>query len=176
VLILATILGSIAVPLAFKIRESLWDKVSSPPERAVAILAAGLYDVYIGTQDGGVYRCSVSANLPCSKILPEAVIPDRSSGLPRCSGRFSVPPAPGKVISSQEVCYTSEIWNFRKYVILDDGSVWTWATGGGGLFDVSFLALELRLVLGAAIGYLTGRIIVLAIKSFRARRKPVRHI
>jgi hypothetical protein len=178
-----TFLGCIGLPILFKMRENLWDKVFTPPEKAVEILDADIYKIYFRTQDGGLYLCESTradvAPTGCRKVSLEmyASDPIHTQYKYPCVWQFTAPSAPGKVIASREVCYVSgELITFGKFIILDDGSVWNYRTGAGGLVDIQALRLAFQAILGAVVGLVAGNVIVLAIRIFqRVKQKSVKN-
>jgi hypothetical protein len=169
VIVLTTLLGCVSVGLWVTIRENSYQKVFSPPKKAVEILG-DTAKLYIRTEEGKAFFCGVyERTSPCVEIAPESVPKAKTlePAQPRCSAQFSAPRAPSRVIAFYESCLQFiDGAEYARWIILDDGSVWVWRSGRG-MFGSALNLLWVYLLLGAFLGNLAGVIIVLAIRISR---------
>jgi hypothetical protein len=172
IVILTTLLGCFIPNIVVNIQENLYQKIFSPPEKAVEILTGDTAKLYVRTEAGRVFFCDVYEKpSPCKEIALESVPKAQTLEPTPSRSSFSSPPAPGKVIASHE-SYIQYIdgSSSARWVILDDGSVWVWRSTCA-MFGCTSLPLT-GMLLGASLGFLAGVIIVEAIrKSQRETRQ-----
>ena len=169
IILLATLLGCFVPYVIVKIQENSYQKVASLPEKATEILTGDYSSLYLSTVDGNVYFCDIAKQASsCTQIAPEAVPTPPTVFIP-CRDLPSPPPAPGKVIGSYEYCMHYEAGlDQRVWIILDDGSVWSWRMGCGMLGCSS---AGLWMVLGGIVGFVVGMVIVTRLESRRKNRE-----
>jgi hypothetical protein len=144
-----------------------WTSLGSPPEPAIGF--AGVvqrwpdFVVYVQTSSGQLYASA--GQEPDAWLKGEAQSPWHSRNCGLVEPHFTIPPPPEGVIACIEYNpgFESMTWEDRRFVLLKDGTIWTWQRGEGIL-----TLREIYAARGLAVGFVAG--IVGTILVFR--RKP----
>jgi hypothetical protein len=146
-----------------------WQSLGIPPQKASKILKADTMFVYVTTTQNKVYYCQTSPQGDCW-VEPHDLDNDLQTRDSDCGSftGFQTAKPPGKVIDSIEAkfCFIEGVIQ-RNYVILEDGSVWTWTHGGGmGDIGVGFVCVGV----GSIVGFLVGVVLAVAVSRTIWRR------
>jgi hypothetical protein len=148
-----------------------WEPLGTPPEPAVAF--AGIvqewpdYVVYVQSGSGLLYA-SRGRELD-SWGRGEAQSPWHSRECGSVEPHFAIPAPPAGVVDCIEYSpgFESMTWEDRRFVLLDDGTVWTWQRGEGIL-----TIREIYAVRGLGVGLVAG--IIGAIVVFTRKKGGTR--
>jgi hypothetical protein len=142
-----------------------WHSLGSPPNKGVDILDTNGDSVYVKASDGKVYICQ---QFPQDKCWEETDWPIDIGPKYLCgpTDLWSVNP-PSNVVDSIEISYCPFIESGVqvKYVVLTNGSIWTWRHSTSGM--LSFGIYVYNIGLGAVGGLLLGMLITTVSKTKR---------
>jgi hypothetical protein len=156
---LATLMGCIGCFGAYWVATRIipsgqWEAVATLPEKPKAILADGPNGVYVVAASGNVYVCRRSDT--CEVIMPKQL--DIFGASPCIGFHSAAPQAPGEVLDIFERCPAGLGHAQIKYILLTDGSIWTWSKFDGEFEIVFILASAIvgaLIALVACVGYLS---------------------
>jgi hypothetical protein len=168
VIVIATILGGVAGYVLFDVSEyrlpgGEWHPVSLGQEKATRILgidSESYSAVYVQTNQGTVYSCDSTGCKP-------APVPQVSSTR-FDKPRYTPPQPPGDVNDSLGVSYTGLCSGQANFVILSDGSVWTW--NKVGCCEIGCVVVLVYPLCGLVLGLMAG---ILVLVVWRRRRRKV---
>ena len=106
-----------------------WKPLRAPPEKAVAILAYGYPDLYVGTATAAIYACQDTGD--CRLVDRDELIDAiHKHDLERCQLKLNLgapPQPPGRVVDTLELdsCGVDTAVQMH-FVLLDDGTLWEW--------------------------------------------------
>jgi hypothetical protein len=118
------ILGIFLLYSLFSIEDG-WQQLPTPPERPIAIAAAGQHSVMIETERGNYYYCVVNDDLcwrledkPSTLIIGNDYRTETTGNMPHVA-------PPGQVVSMLGIAYSNGPRQSEShFAILDDGTVW----------------------------------------------------
>jgi hypothetical protein len=142
--------------------DNRWHRVASPTDEVPATILAvdGSLHLYVGTREGGVYRCGGDPMThACTQVTASALPVNRVPLQWQSCGSVmpNIPEAPGQVVDSIFVGRCLEANTFSKLVILDDGSIWQWRRV---LSWANWFALGVCVALGLGFGAVGGILVV----------------
>jgi len=142
-------------------REQPWQPLGSPPAEVTGLLQIDRGELYVAAADDQIYRCCWEpAALPEFPSYPPSHFP--------CEGSQDKPIPPGTTVDRLEVIYCGPDYGLSyAYVLLEDGSVWSWSYAEDALTTIgTLLTYPLG---GIGGGLLLGGAI--AVWSWRRRRR-----
>jgi hypothetical protein len=135
-----------------------WINLGSPPDPPAQLLgvvrSGSEYRIHVKSQSGRAFSCC-HADPEWLEIQPASEYRARRCG--EVQPPFPVPSPPAGVVACTEYDPGFEALGFetRRFVLLQDGSVWTWQRGGGLLGPAANLA-GLGLLAGAIAALVSG--------------------
>lgn len=132
-------------------QESSWESLGTPPSPAVRFVRVS--PLIVSTENGEKYR-HVSKDYGWEEAGDQTLDAPAESFVGECEGITPVPLE--GAIDTTEICAKFEVGSFyRKFAILDDGSVWMWKEDNDAGFDGIYFAL-----MGAGIFFVLGLVVV----------------
>lgn len=135
---------------------SRWRSLGAAPGHAAEILSGDADVVYVRTTAGNIYRCTHWAKPVAGDCWQDAqgplyINPDATFDQGLFRGEPN--PPPGTVLDSLHVTvwYAENAYETR-YVLLEDGTVWTWEYDTGGYWLLFIIMLGPAAGLALAIG------------------------
>lgn len=145
--------------------EAAWEYLSAPPSPAVRFVSVS--PLVVSSEDGEMYRY-------VSKHEGWKVREEKPSGFPRQSFpdvcEDITPPPIEDTVDSIELCGRLEMgYLYRKFAILEDGSVWMWKNDSGMELDGVYYAF-----LGSLVCFVLGLLIVgsLIVSRYARSKRP----
>ena len=106
-----------------------WEPLGVPPEMPTEIVDAGLDIVYVRGRGGSLFACDHTGATRENACWSEVEEPSTKDLDVEYGKTYSgdIPPSPGPVVQSLDVSrhHAERAW-YRRYVLLEDGSVWLW--------------------------------------------------
>lgn len=182
----AGILGMLAGPLLMRITLKLpqgrWRELPPPPEPLARFVANtpityGGGEIYAETADGTLYALDCDQTSKNNWAKKDALPPPPDTdgywsgtcpaGRETPDAGMLKPRAPGNVVNRYETRYCGVDFDLDTFfLLLDDGTVWTWSKFMGG--HAIMLALVVSGFLGLVAGLIAG-IVIVSIVAYRRR-------
>lgn len=146
--------------------ETVWEYLSAPPSPAVRFVSVS--PLVVSSEDGEMYRY-------VSKHEGWKVREEKPSGFPGQSSpevcEDITPPPLADTVDAIELCGRLEMgYLYRKFAILEDGSVWMWKKDSGMELDGVYYAL-----LGSLVCFVLGLLVVasLTVYKYARSKRPI---
>jgi len=131
-------------------REQPWQPLGSPPAKVTGLLQIDRGELYVAAADDQIYKCCWErSELPEYPSYPPSHFP--------CDASQEKPAPSGTVVDRLEVTYCGPDYGLAyAYILLDDGSVWKWASAEdplaaiGNLVSYSLGGIGVGLLVGGS--------------------------
>ncbi len=167
------IIGAIISPsIVQQMRDGVftsWQSLGSPPEHITRLLGYEFGDrgrilVRVETNSGTLYQCCSQENVDWHKVTP--------SDLVYMDACFDLPPQanapPPIVISCVEVFAFEGATDRTQFVLLDDGSIWTWHHYVNFIPEIGIICTS------SFVGGLLGIVVIIVMKVIQRQTDKLR--